>query len=236
MKLSRFTLALALIAALLLLASGPGTRAGLWPFPTGFGMLRWASYLSVASVALALAGLALRRLRAGQTRLLVASLVLGLAVLAVPAYWVMRANAVPAIHDISTDPDDPPPFIAVLPLRADAPNPADHAGEAVAEAQRAAYPDIRPLRLPVPPDEAFERALSAARGMDWELVAQDPESGRIEATDTTSWFGFKDDVVIRVQATPEGSVVDMRSKSRVGRSDVGTNAARIRAFLAELAG
>jgi uncharacterized protein (DUF1499 family) len=86
----------------------------------------------------------------------------------------------------------------------------------------------------VPPDVAFDKALAAAREMGWDIVDAKPAEGRIEATDTTFWFGFKDDVVIRISPTSEGSRIDVRSVSRVGRSDIGTNAKRIRAYLEKL--
>ena len=100
--------------------------------------------------------------------------------------------------------------------------------------QRRAYPDLAPLVLPGGPVEAFERALSAARALGWDIVAADRDTGRIEAVDTTFWFGFKDDVVIRVTPAGAGSRVDMRSKSRVGRSDVVTTAPRIEKFVAAM--
>jgi uncharacterized protein (DUF1499 family) len=103
----------------------------------------------------------------------------------------------------------------------------------VAQQQREAYPDVRPLETQLSPAEAFARAEGVARAMDWDIVAAVPEEGRIEATATTFWFGFKDDVVIRIRPSADGSRLDIRSKSRVGRSDVGANAARIRAFVAE---
>ena len=104
----------------------------------------------------------------------------------------------------------------------------------IAAQQRQAYPDVVPLVLESPADVAFGRALEAARGMGWEIVAADSSAGRIEATATTAWFGFKDDVVVRVTPEDGRSRVDVRSVSRVGMSDVGTNAARIRAYLARL--
>ena len=104
----------------------------------------------------------------------------------------------------------------------------------MALAQRHAYPDIRPLFLPLAPPPAFDRALNAARAAAWEIVAADSASGRIEATATTRWFGFKDDVVVRIAPAASGSRVDVRSVSRVGQSDVGTNAKRIRDYLARL--
>jgi uncharacterized protein (DUF1499 family) len=90
------------------------------------------------------------------------------------------------------------------------------------------------VTLSDPPARAFERALAVARAQGWEIVAAVPAEGRIEATDTTRFFGFKDDIVIRVKAEGAGSRVDVRSLSRVGKSDVGKNASRIRAYLRAL--
>jgi uncharacterized protein (DUF1499 family) len=159
---------------------------------------------------------------------------ISLVVVAVPLAYLRTAQGVPPIHDITTDTENPPLFEAILPLRADASDPAVYAGEEVAAQQRGAYPDIKPQTLPVPPDEAFERALVAAGEIGWEIVAAEKGEGRIEATDTTFWFGFKDDVVIRIQPAEAGSRIDVRSTSRVGVGDLGVNAARIRRFLEEL--
>jgi uncharacterized protein (DUF1499 family) len=145
-----------------------------------------------------------------------------------------KASRVPAIHDVTTDTMQPPPFLAVLPLREGALNPVEYGGPDVAAKQKQAFPDIVPLTLDLPPARAFDRALAAARSMGWDLVASDPAGGRIEATDTTFWFGFKDDVVIRVTPQPNGSRVDVRSLSRVGGGDIGANAARVRKYLAAL--
>jgi uncharacterized protein (DUF1499 family) len=141
---------------------------------------------------------------------------------------------VPRIHDISTDTENPPLFVAVLPLRKDAENTAVYGGKEVADQQRKGYPDIQPLLLGVPPQVAFARALDTAESMGWTLVASNPAEGRIEATDRTLWYGFKDDIVIRVAPSGSGSRVDVRSVSRVGRSDIGINAQRIRQFIAKL--
>jgi uncharacterized protein (DUF1499 family) len=155
-------------------------------------------------------------------------------VFAVPWRWQQTVRSVPPIHDISTDLDNPPVFVAILPLRGKAPNPAAYGGPKVAAAQRRGYPDITPLLLSLPPEQAFLHAERVAGTMGWEIVSVDQSNGLIEATDTTRFFGFKDDVVIRVQASPGGSRLDVRSVSRVGGSDVGTNAKRIRAYLARL--
>lgn len=236
MKTSRYPLTLSVIAVLLLAAAGPGTRLGLWAFPIGFKLLSWAAYAGLAAAAFALVMLLIPRLRRTATGTLVAALLLGVAVAFVPWNGMRQARSVPPIHDISTDTEDPPTFVAILPLRANAANPASYGGPEVAQAQASAYPDLRTHHLGVPPADAFQRALAAARDMDWEIVATDPVSGRIEATATTPWFGFRDDVVIRVKAdvTASGSLVDVRSVSRVGKSDTGTNAKRIRAYLNRL--
>jgi uncharacterized protein (DUF1499 family) len=144
------------------------------------------------------------------------------------------AQSVPPIHDISTDTDNPPPFVAVVERRRDASNPVEYGGPEIAAQQHRAYPDLHPVTLSDPPARAFERALEAARGQGWEIVASAPADGRIEATDTTRFFGFKDDVVVRVKPEGTGSRVDVRSLSRVGKSDVGKNASRIRAYLRAL--
>jgi uncharacterized protein (DUF1499 family) len=137
---------------------------------------------------------------------------------------------VPPIHDITTDTDNPPPFEAIAPLRADAPNPVTYDGADSARQQLAAYPDIQTMVLPTAPRTAFDQALAAARDLGWEIVAAVPDLGRIEATETSFWYGFKDDVVIRIAGADRESRIDIRSKSRVGKSDLGKNAERIRAF------
>jgi uncharacterized protein (DUF1499 family) len=221
MKLPRFALALAAIAAIMLLASGVGTRLSLWDFRTGFGVLRWAAFVGLAAAVCAVVMLLLPRLRRAHGVMLAVALLLGLGVAFVPWNNLRIAKTVPPIHDISTDTTNPPTFVAILPLRANAANSADYGGAEIARQQLAAYPDVRPLQLAMAPAQAFDRALGAARAMGWEIVASDPAAGRIEATATTLWFGFKDDVVIRVQASDKGSRIDVRSVSRVGMSDVG---------------
>ncbi|MDE2150656.1 MAG: DUF1499 domain-containing protein [Gammaproteobacteria bacterium] len=230
----RAVLMLALLAVAVLLLAGPSVRLGLWPFPVGFQLMKYAAYAGAIAAIMAIVLLLVPRTRrAGAGRLAIAA-ALGSLVFGLPWWQLQQARRVPEIHDISTDLSDPPAFVAVLPLRAGAPNPAKYGGEAVAEQQRRAYPDVQPLMLKLPPAKAFAAALSSARGMGWKIVAADPAQGRIEATATTLWFGFKDDVVIRVRAEGAGARIDVRSLSRVGRSDVGANASRIRDYLARL--
>jgi uncharacterized protein (DUF1499 family) len=230
--LALIALALALVALLMLCASGPGTRMGLWHFRTGFSLMRYAAYLGVLAALLGLAGVLMAR---GRGRVIAAAaLVLGALAWFFP--WNMRRGAgqYPPIHDITTDTRNPPAFVAVAPLRADAPNPVAYAGDSAAIAQQKAYPDVRPMMMAMPVDSAFSLALRTAREMGWELVDQNRRDGRIEATATTPFFGFKDDVVIRVSSASGISRVDVRSKSRVGRGDIGANAKRVRAYLQRL--
>ncbi|MBA3259421.1 MAG: DUF1499 domain-containing protein, partial [Gemmatimonadales bacterium] len=213
--------------------AGPGTRLGLWSFRTGFLLLRWGAYLGIFAAGLGLLTLLWRPAGARPWPALAAVLLGAMAAL-VPYRWMQVAQRVPPIHDITTDVKRPPEFQAVLPLRADAPNPAEYGGPEIAAQQREAYPEIAPIALALPPGEAFRRALEEAREMGWEIVAADSTAGRIEATATTAWFGFKDDVVVRITPKGQRSRVDLRSVSRVGQSDVGANAARIREFLERL--
>lgn len=224
---------LSLFAILAVMGAGVGTRLGWWEFRPGFRILRWGAYFGIVGTALSLGGAVLAR--PGRARrgfaLAVTGIVLGTLSFGVPAHWSRIAKRVPMIHDITTDTDDPPRFVSIVPLRKDAPNSAEYGGPEIAARQREAYPDIRPLEVGIPPAQAYERALAAARRMGWKVVDANAADGRIEAVATTRWFGFKDDVVIRITPRAEGgSRIDLRSASRVGMSDLGTNAHRVRTF------
>lgn len=217
-----------LLGCILLIVDGPlyrghmlGLRAAL------FYVIPAALLLGVVAVLLSVLGL----LRSGSKGMAVAGLVLGVIAAGMPLKSINTARHSP-IHDVSTDRDNPPQFVAVLPLRtaAKAANSTDYDAK-TAELQKETYPDIGPLHLDVPPAQAFDRAAAAAKGMNWDVIITDPAQGRIEATATTFWFGFKDDVVVRVAADGTGSRVDVRSLSRIGQSDVGANAKRVRNYL-----
>lgn len=227
-------LVLALAAGAAAVSAGFGSRLNLWHFRTGFAILKWAAYGGLAAALVSLAGAVLAGKR-GYLRNVVygfAGIIVGGAVFAMPLHWRIQAARVPPIHDITTDIVHPPQFVAILPLRKDAPNSAVYGGPEVAIKQRTAYPDIQTLIINAPGPQAFEQALAAARAMGWQIVAAEPREGRIEATDTTFLFGFKDDIAVRVTPADENrSLIDVRSLSRVGRSDVGKNAARIRCYL-----
>jgi uncharacterized protein (DUF1499 family) len=227
---------LAVLAALAAMLAGFGSRWGLWYFRTGFVILGWAAYAGIAAVLVSLIGAMLTwrtTLRRGFL-ISIFGIAIGILVFGVPwCYW-RTAQHVPAIHDITTDTENPPRFISILPLRKNAPNSSEYGGPEIAAKQRAAYPDLVPAALSAPPDKAYEQALAAARKMGWVIVDANAAERRIEGTDTTFWFGFKDDIIIRIIPVDHGSRVDIRSVSRVGKSDVGMNAKRIRKYLKEL--
>jgi uncharacterized protein (DUF1499 family) len=235
-KVATLALVVAILAAIGGLAAGPAYRFGLLSLESAFALLRSAGYAGIVAALLGLIGMILARPtgpRRGFYRAL-AAFVIGLVVVGVPWSYLWRAQSVPPIHDITTDIRNPPQFLAVRPLRANDPNPASYGGPEIAAQQQEAYPDIQPLHLELPPDQAFRQALRAAQEMGWEIVRADYPARRIEATDQTLWFGFKDDVVIRVRPAESGSRIDVRSTSRVGKGDLGVNAARIRSYLERL--
>jgi uncharacterized protein (DUF1499 family) len=168
----------------------------------------------------------------GMVRIFVA-LLIDAAILAYPAYLGMQYRKLPAIHDITTDPVDPPRFDALARLRAsEGANPAAYPGLSSAELQQTAYPDIEPVTLEVPPQKAFDETLKLVTRRKWliidERAPQPPRMiGRIEAVARTPIMGFREDVSIRVMPDTEGSRVDIRSASRYFDHDLGTNAARV---------
>jgi uncharacterized protein (DUF1499 family) len=167
------------------------------------------------------------------------AIAVGTVLLAYPAYLGLKAYQLPQIADVTTDPIDPPRFEAVARLRPRNANPVIYAGLYAAEKQRRAYSDIAPLMVPVPPKTAFDAALAIATKRRWRVVdTRDPvpgrPEGRIEAVARTPIMGFRDDVVIRVRPAPDGARIDIRSASRYGRHDLGTNAARIRSLVEDI--
>ena len=228
------------ITALLLLAISPlGWRAGWWHFRFAFSwLMTFSGFLAAAAVIVSLLVLVLGWSGLDQRAMAMAAvaLIVGLVVAYVPWGYNRLRTTLPQIHDITTDTEDPPAFVAVLPARA-AENAATvvYEGPQLAQLQKAAYPDIGPVKMVCSPAKAFEQALDVAKSMPgWSIVASDPVEGRIEASQRSRWFGFTDDIVIRVSKDSSGSRVDMRSISRQGRSDFGVNAARIRAYMTAL--
>ncbi|WP_372707363.1 DUF1499 domain-containing protein [Brevundimonas sp.] len=256
---------LALTVSLLLpvwfMVAALGVKFGLWPWRFGLGVLivEWGPRLLIAAAVIAVVALIAvlaRKPRRGWQTALIALIIpaLGLGYLG----WIkVQSDGIPPIHDISTDIVDPPvPSARLLALRtADEANPVQdmtapltaadaYQGEGFARfgdkslglVGHEAYPGLRTVELAVPPAAAFAAATDAARGMGWTLVTEDESSGTLEATAETFWFGFQDDVIIRVRPTTDAkrSRIDARSISRVGLSDLGANAKRIDVYLARV--
>jgi len=222
---------LAVLAAVALLLSGPGTRWGWWNFK--IGLLLFAIAFLAGLLALLLSGIAWLRTRPNPVAAV--SAIAGALIVILPLTQVAGARGKPRIHDISTDLADPPRFSAVLPLRGSASNPApDRIDDATASQQRAGYPDLVTLDLPLAADAAFAKAVEAAKAMKWEIVSMRPADGILEATDTTAFFGFHDDIVVRIRPAGDHSGIDVRSTSRVGRGDAGKNADRIQKYFARM--
>jgi len=193
-------------------------------------------YVGIVVVVIAVVGAVLALISRHWVSVVAASFAILLAVgtAAVPLAMQRTGRSVPAIHDITTDTERPPEFVALRAIRDRAPNGVVYGGASVATEQKRAYPDLTSVRLSMPPDRAFALVEATAKSLGWDVASAAPAEGRLEATDTTRWFGFKDDVVVRVVPAAEGSLVDIRSVSRVGRSDLGANARRVRAFVAAL--
>lgn len=236
-KLAWAALMLAVAPLLAVLGAGYAHRTGSLSYQTGFAVLRWGVWVGAAGAVLgivalvrALSGARRRGWAAG-----LAALLAGAGFVAVPAYYAFVAYPkAPPIHDISTDTEHPPAFVAIVPLRLGYPNPPDYDGPEVAALQRKAYPDLVPLHLSKPPAAVFAAAMDTAQSLGFEIVNATPQEGRIEASQRTLFFGFVDDVVMRLEPDGTGTKVDVHSKSREGRSDLGVNAARVRKILAEL--
>lgn len=227
-RLARFTARLGVFSTLLVLV-GPLLAHFEFVAPmAGFIAFGLGGLLALFAAAAGLIAL----LQGGAGPLLWRGLVPALIVLAIFFIQASRSAGLPRINDITTDTERPPEFVAARTQPANLGRDLRYPGESFAAQQRAAYPDLAPLRLEMPPGEAFERARAAARSMPgWEITREDVSRRAIEGFDTSWLFRFKDDFVIEVRAENGGSVVHMRSKSRDGRGDLGANAARIKAFL-----
>lgn len=200
---------LAIASMIALAVSGPGTRMGWWHFRTGLMMFAVSGLIAVLAAIVSLI-VWIRHRAAHQRRFTAIALtLLTVAVAAFVGSTVVSARGKPPIHDISTDLSEVP--------------------ETAAQ-QRAAYGDIQPIEIAAPPDEAFRRVQEAAQSLGWKVTSSRPADRVLHASDTTAFFGFTDDVVVRVRAEGSGSRVDVRSTSRVGKSDAGENARRIRRF------
>ena len=222
---------LLVVVILLLLAAAP--VLGLKPFSVfqGFGLSLLSCLLvAVISVFTLLWGLFKRNKAISLNALLAAAIAAAPVLASVFILGPSRLGA-PPIHDISTDLADPPSFIAARTLRTARENTLDYEGNRVADIQRHAYPDIKPVLSPHPPAAAFAEAVKTAQRLHWRLIDADPAAGRLEASESTRIFGFTDDIAVRIRPRGAGSRIDIRSVSRVGVGDFGANAYRVRRFI-----
>ncbi|MEM5499811.1 DUF1499 domain-containing protein [Paraglaciecola mesophila] len=218
------------LAILLVALPGPLYKFGILELGTAFAALRFGVYAGIAALVLILIQIIFMRKNISWAGVAV-SAILALVAVGLPMSMMSKAKSVPPIHDISTDLVNPPKFVAIVALRADAPNPVEYAGEEIAKQQREAYPELITQKYTQDTEQVFDATEAAIKDLGWELVNSDKSLGIVEATDTTGWFGFKDDVVVRIRTTGEESFLDVRSKSRVGMSDLGKNAERIHTLI-----
>ncbi len=230
-RVALFSLAATVIAIIIV-------RSGALDIVPALSTLAGALVLAVVAILLAFAaGVAIWTEGVGGVREAITAFVLGVALIAYPLYLGIKAYRLPAIYDVTTDPIDPPRFEAIARLRPRDANPVTYAGLYAAEQQRAAYSDIEPDLTNASPQEAYDAVLKVIGKRKWHVVdarpPQDPgaREGRVEAIARTPILGFRDDVVVRVRATPDGARIDVRSASRYGRHDLGANAARVRALI-----
>ena len=228
------TLIAGILALLLLLVSGPLYQAEILGLMNAFLAMRIALIVGAVAIILALIQVIFMRKTISWPVTGIAVLCAAVAIF-MPLSMMNKAKSVPPIHDITTDLVNPPKFVAILPLRANASNPAEYQGEEVASQQREAYPELQTQKYQQTAEQVFDAALSAVKSMGLEVVASDKTLGLIEAYDTTTFFGFVDDVVIRIQSDGQMTMLDARSKSRVGISDIGKNAERLNALIAGVA-
>ena len=228
---------LALLCAVAAVGSGLGYRLGLWHFRTGFEILKWSFFVSGATLLMLLACMFFVQTKTRADSMIgITGIIICLVLVYVPYSWKKTLDAYPYIHDISTDTLNPPDFVIVDQLRAADDHSIEYDGLEVAELQAKAYPDIKTLVIDGDIETYLQSAENVLNDMNLDKVSVEIESGRIEAVATSFLFGFKDDMVIRMTETDGAQVtVDVRSKSRVGKSDLGQNAKRIRRFMKGLA-
>lgn len=222
-----------IVGFLMVVLPGPLYQFAGVSLGTAFTSLRFGVYVGGAALILIILQVLINRKSVswGSTFIYAA---MALVAVSMPVSMMSKASAVPPIHDITTDVTNPPEFVAIAPLREGAPNPVSYEGGDVTKQQLEAYPEIKTQLLPQSINEVYIAAERTIDALGWERVTEGALPNTLEATDTTTWFGFKDDVVVRLTVQNDDTLVDVRSKSRVGKSDLGKNAQRIDAFLFEL--
>ena len=228
------------VVALTLLFLGPiGTRLGIWGFQIGLLVLIPAGVL-LAAIGLLVGIVSIfvskKRGFTGDMPILFTSIGVCAVIMVLMGMQFQKGASVPAIHNISTDLSDPPQFNAIVAIRGESSNPLEYDAGKIGPQQQAAYPEVKTLMVTTSMADTVTNVVAVLEAMGLEVVAVDSAGGLVEATETTFWFGFKDDLVVRVRGSGAGSIVDVRSVSRVGLSDLGANAARIMELLGHLRG
>ena len=246
-RIALFSLAATFVAVIIV-------RSGALEIVPALSTLAGALVLACMAILLAFsAGIVIWQHGIGGGRQAVTALVIGTALIAYPVYLGVKAFRLPAIYDISTDPIDPPQFDAIARLRPRDANPVTYAGLYTAEQQHAAYPDIEPDETTATPQDAYAAAMKVIAKRKWRVVDSRPPQGPqprvidarasqagtvrdgiIEAVARTPILGFRDDVVLRIRPTVDGARIDVRSASRYGRHDLGTNAKRVRGLIDDI--
>ncbi|MBT5699818.1 MAG: DUF1499 domain-containing protein [Gammaproteobacteria bacterium] len=239
-KTSTRALLVSAVVLLIILVTGPlGYKFSIVPLEPSLVslLIAVAGGALVFLIGLVYLVIAMRSGLGRNRNLVIVSMILGLVPVGIMGPQMAAAGDVPPIHDITTDTANPPEFVAIVSLRKDAPNgyeygvseawPAEKLGAATMEA----YSGLQPIESGLSVAEAVDRTEAVLQAMGLKIVAVDKAAGLVEATATTFWFGFKDDMVVRIVGDGEGSRIDLRSMSRVGQSDVGANAARITDFV-----
>lgn len=246
-RIALFSLAATLIAVIIV-------RSGALEIVPALSTLAGALVLACLAILLAFAaGVVIWRHGTGGGRQAVTALLIGAALIAYPLYLGARASRLPAIYDITTDPIDPPQFDAIARLRPRDANPITYAGLYAAELQHSAYPDIEPDDTTATPQDAYNATMKVITRRRWRVVDSRPPQGPlprvidtrasqtatvrdgiIEAVARTPILGFRDDIVVRIRPTVDGARIDVRSASRYGRHDLGTNAKRVRSLIDDI--
>jgi uncharacterized protein (DUF1499 family) len=227
--LTQIGLFLSLLAMAIAVVSVVGYRMKWWRQLQAFDIFGWATFVAGIAFLLCIIGLFKARPSGRFSGMLlgILGILLSLPIMTSAFLFTYSAKIYPPINDISTDLLNPPVFW-------DVPNPTEYPGSKTAKIQKAEYPDLQPLKLSISPKTAFTKALKVVKEKGWKIVGTDEEEGRIEAVSSSLLYGFKDEVVIRITPDKSGIIIDMRSRSRIGRIDRGANARRIRSFMKAL--
>jgi Protein of unknown function (DUF1499) len=248
-RIAFFSLAATVIAVIIV-------RSGALEIVPALSTLAGALVLAVVAILLAVgAAMVIWFEGVGGVKEAATALFIGFALIAYPLYLGIKGYKLPAIYDITTDPIDPPRFEAIARLRPRDANPITYEGLYAAELQHAAYSDIEPDLTDSSPQEAYDAAMKVITKRKWRIVDARPPQGAapppagargpapqgppardgfIEAIARTPILGFRDDVVVRIRASTDGTRIDVRSASRYGRHDLGTNAKRVRDLISDI--